>query len=194
MGYGGIDMGRFEAGDERSRGSIHLDLTQIGQQLLRSIATRLEFEQLWMLVDEVPAIGRDKLNVHPFKKCPSYVSTDASRKLCCVSTFRRKGMFVWNHSSFHCKMHMAHSHLDTPNSELLERSDHLGGCIRVIPRMGDDLDEQGVVVGRNDGARKGGGRVQTDAHSLARTEHLNSARVWLETAGWVLGRHSALDG
>lgn len=51
-------MGRFEAGDERSRGSIHLDFAQIGQQLLRSVATRPEVEQFWMLVDEVPAIGR----------------------------------------------------------------------------------------------------------------------------------------
>jgi len=58
IGHGGIDMGRFEAGDERSRGSIHLDFAQIGQQLLRSVATRPEVEQFWMLVDEVPAIGR----------------------------------------------------------------------------------------------------------------------------------------
>lgn len=87
-----------------------------------------------------------------------------------------------------------YSHLDTPNSELLERSDHLGSCIRVVPRMGDDLDEQGVVVGRDDGAREGRGRVQTDAHALARTEHFNSARVWLEIASWIFCRHSALDG
>ncbi|PAV58836.1 hypothetical protein WR25_08844 [Diploscapter pachys] len=136
----------------------------------------------------------DKLNVHPLKVSFLRVDRRIEETLLREHIQEEGNVCLESLVIPSQNAYAPHSHLDTSNSELLERSDHLGSCIRVIPRMGDDLDEQGVVVGRNDGAREGRGRIQTDAHSLARTEHLNSARVWLEIAGWVLCRHSALDG
>jgi hypothetical protein len=63
-------------------------------------------------------------------------------------------------------------YLDASNPELLERSGQLGsrGLEGVCP--GDDLHQEGVVVGADDGSGEGAGGVETNAHTLARPEHL----------------------
>ena len=56
------------------------------------------------------------------------------------------------------------------------------------------LNEEGIIVRRYDGAGEGRGTVQTDAHTLAGTEHLYSTGVRLEAFGRILGGDTALNG
>lgn len=66
----------------------------------------------------------------------------------------------------------ADSHLHASDSELGKGSAHLRGGRGVVLAVGDDFDQQGVVVGGDDGALEGRGVVQADAHSLPAPEHL----------------------
>ena len=65
-----------------------------------------------------------------------------------------------------------HEYLDAANAELLERAEHLGAGLAEGLGVPDDLDEQRVVVGRDDCTRERARAVQPDAHALAAPEHL----------------------
>lgn len=53
----------------------------------------------------------------------------------------------------------------------------------MVLAVGDDFDQQGVVVGRDDGPLEGGSVVQADAHALPAAEHLQGEAGRLRT--WV---------
>ena len=89
--------------------------------------------------------------------------------------------------------HFLDTDLNSSDAELLEGAAELGGGGAEGVRPGDHLDEEGVVVGGDDGAGEGAGAVEADAHALARAEHLDPARVRLEALGGVLGGEAALD-
>lgn len=63
-------------------------------------------------------------------------------------------------------------HLHASDSELSQGSAHLGGGCEVVFAVGDDLDQQGVVVGGDDSSLEGGSIIQADAHALSAPEHL----------------------
>ena len=65
-------------------------------------------------------------------------------------------------------------HLDTAHAELRQRPVHLGGGGGQVVAAGDDLDQQGVVVRRDDCPLEGRRAVQADAHALAATEDLRT--------------------
>lgn len=64
------------------------------------------------------------------------------------------------------------SYLDSPDAELGQSPAHLGGRRGVVFAVGDDLHQEGVVVGGDDGSLEGRGTVQADAHPLATPEDL----------------------
>ena len=84
--------------------------------------------------------------------------------------------------------------LDAADAELSQGAVHLGRRGGQVARMGNHLDQQRVVVRRDDGAGESGRSIQTDSHSFARAEDFDAARVRLETLGRVFGGDSALDG
>ena len=75
--------------------------------------------------------------------------------------------------------------LDAADSELLERAEQLGARGRMVLGVRDDLDEQRVVVRRDDGAGEGVGRVDANAHALAAAVDLDAAVVGLKVLCWV---------
>lgn len=77
----------------------------------------------------------------------------------------------------------AASHLHASDSELSQGSAHLGGGCEVVFGVGDDLDQQGVVVGGDDSSLEGGRIIQADAHALAAPEHLWGGKGGLRN--WV---------
>lgn len=77
----------------------------------------------------------------------------------------------------------AASHLHTSDSELSQGSAHLGGSCEVVFAVGDDLDQQGVVVGGDDGSLEGGSVIQADAHALSAPEHLQGEERGQERSG-----------
>lgn len=64
------------------------------------------------------------------------------------------------------------SHLYTSDPELGKGSAHLGGSCRVVLAVGDDFDEQGVIVWGDDSPLEGRRVIQADAHALSAPEHL----------------------
>lgn len=64
------------------------------------------------------------------------------------------------------------SYLHASDSELGQRSAHLGRRRLQVLAAGDDFDQQRVVVRRDDGALEGRGTVQTDPHAFAAAEYL----------------------
>lgn len=82
---------------------------------------------------------------------------------------------------------------DAADPELLQGSVHFRAGGLQIFGMGDDFDQQGVVIGGDYGASEGGSTVQTDAHALAGTEYFDSSSVGLEIAGRVLCCYSTLN-
>lgn len=69
------------------------------------------------------------------------------------------------------------SYLDPSYSELGQGSAHLGRrCLQVLP-AGDDFNQQGVVVWRNDSSLEGRGAIQTDAHAFTTSEDLTGNRT-----------------
>ena len=64
------------------------------------------------------------------------------------------------------------AYLDTSNTELLEGPFHLGAGFVMGLGVGDDFDEQRIIVWGDVGSRKGGGTIQTDTHTLTATEYL----------------------
>lgn len=152
-----LDISRLQLGSKRCQRSINQNLSQIVQQLLRSILGSTESEQLRMLVNEV---GID----------------DSAEELLVLEHIEQE----------------RNVGLDASDSELAEGSVHLGTGGGEVFGVSDDLDEQRVVVGRDDGAGKGRGSVQTDAHTFTGTEDFNAAGVRLEVFGRVFGGHTTL--
>ena len=72
----------------------------------------------------------------------------------------------------------ADAHLHASDSELGKGSAHLRGGRGVVLAVGDDFDQQGVVVGGDDSALEGRGVVQADAHALPAPEHLRERPAW----------------
>lgn len=64
------------------------------------------------------------------------------------------------------------SHLHASDSELGQGSAHLGGRCGVVFAVGDDFDQQGVVMGGDDSPLEGRSVIQADAHALPTPEHL----------------------
>lgn len=77
----------------------------------------------------------------------------------------------------------AASHLHASDSELSQGSAHLGGGCEVVFGVGDDLDQQGVIVGGDDSSLEGGSVIQADAHALTAPEHLWGGKGGLRS--WV---------
>lgn len=78
------------------------------------------------------------------------------------------------------------SYLHPAHPELSQGSTHLGRRrVQVFP-AGDDFDQQGVVMWRDDGALEGRGAVQTDPHALTTAEDLMGNRAsWLRQAAFA---------
>ena len=70
----------------------------------------------------------------------------------------------------------ARSHLDAAHTKLAHSTQHLGAGALVVARMRDDLDQQRVVVGADEGAAEGGRAVEAYAHALGAAEHLRQKR------------------
>ncbi len=70
--------------------------------------------------------------------------------------------------------------LDATNAELLERAQHLGTRGRMVLGVGDNLNQQRVVVGCDHCACECVCRVDTDAHAFTATVDFNAAIVRLE--------------
>lgn len=79
------------------------------------------------------------------------------------------------------------SHLYTSDSELSKGSAHLGGSCGVVFAVGDDFDEQGVIVWGYDSPLEGRCVIQADAHALSAPEHLwaeaSRVRNWAGSGG-----------
>ncbi|KAH3663370.1 hypothetical protein OGAPHI_005360 [Ogataea philodendri] len=83
--------------------------------------------------------------------------------------------------------------LDTSNSELDQRSNHLSSGNLVVRTRSGTLDQHGVVVGRDNGTGKTVTTVQSHTVTTRRSVNLDLTSVWLEVLGWVFGSDSALD-
>lgn len=78
------------------------------------------------------------------------------------------------------------SHLHASDSELGQGSAHLGGSRGVVFAVGNDFDEQGVIMWRDDSPLECRRIIQADAHALSAPEHL-----WAEVSrvrNWVGSR------
>lgn len=76
------------------------------------------------------------------------------------------------------------SHLYTSDSELSKGSAHLGGSRGVVFAMGNDFDQQGIIMRGDDSSLEGRCIIEADAHALSAPEHLRA-----EVGTWV-GRGS----
>ena len=85
------------------------------------------------------------------------------------------------------------TYFDPSDPKFFERSGQLCGRSLESVRPGDNLDEEGVIVRRDDGSGKSAGRVQTDPHALTGSEDLDPSGIRLEALGRVLCGQPALD-
>mmetsp|Transcript_21282 Transcript_21282/g.39968 ORF Transcript_21282/g.39968 Transcript_21282/m.39968 type:complete len:250 (-) Transcript_21282:845-1594(-) len=83
---------------------------------------------------------------------------------------------------------------DTTHAELLQSALQLLGGLLALGRLSGDLDEEGVVVRRDLGARESRSVVEADAHARRHPEDVDSSGVRPEVVGGVLGCHADLHG
>ena len=84
--------------------------------------------------------------------------------------------------------------LDAADAEFIEAAQHAVDCLRGVVGMRRDLDEQGVVVRRDDGARVGRAGIEADARAAAAAVVVDLAGVRHEVVLRVLRRDATLDG
>ena len=84
--------------------------------------------------------------------------------------------------------------LDAADAEFIEAAQHAVDRLRGVVGMRRDLDEQGVVVRRDDGARVGRAGIEADARAAAAAVVVDLAGVRHEVVLRVLRRDAALDG
>ena len=86
------------------------------------------------------------------------------------------------------------THLDTTNTELDERTQHLPTRHFVRRAADRALDKQTVVVRRDLRASEAGARIETDTITARTAVDLNLSRVRLEVLRRILGGDTALNG
>lgn len=86
------------------------------------------------------------------------------------------------------------SHLYASDTELSQGSAHLGGSCGVVFAVGNDFDEQRVIVGRYDSPLECRGIVQADAHALTTPENLLPEGSASQQLGWKLDGEAELKG
>ena len=84
--------------------------------------------------------------------------------------------------------------LDAADTEFLEDAEHLFSCFLMGPAISRRLDQQRIVVRRDDGAGVGIAAVEADAKAAAAAVYHDLARIRHEVVHRVFRRDTALDG
>ena len=174
------------------RAAVDGEVAEVSEQLLRAVLALDELEEVGRVVDELlfgdeyeTSIGKANTHGSPGLATNEDIVRQQTEQEGDVGlAYIRK-----------CSQTQTHpTHLDTTNTELDERTQHLPTRHFVRRAADRALDEQTVVVRRDLRASEAGARIETDTITARAAVDLNLARVRLEVLRRVLSGDTALDG
>ena len=83
--------------------------------------------------------------------------------------------------------------LNTTDTELLQGTMHCSGGIWKSKPPGGDLDQQGIIMGRDDRPGVTGRSVKAHPKTSRRAISLDRAEIRSKVIGWILSSDPALD-